>query len=195
MAGLCLNININGVFNASNSGEAPYSANGTPASGYGGNWNKKSNEGNPLSKWDNEFKLAGEKLNLDWRLVAAHAYIESGWNEKALNPSSAGGLYQFIAKYWHGSAPKGYEDPKWRLDGHIATQGYINLMTRNLNRFKNAASRNDQIMLAMQQFHDGYISGTTWANREGNKYSGTAESKKYVPKILKKYADFGGSLS
>lgn len=164
---------------------------------YKGDWNFKGTDGPTCSKkWDEEFKRAGKALGIDWVLVAAISSIESGWKEDVENhTSTAGGLYQFIAKYWRGDAPKGYEDAKYRLNGKIATDAFINRMKRLMTKFQNATSRNDQILLCFQSWHDGVISGTSWKNFKGNKYSGTQESRNYIPKIMKRYKELGGTIS
>jgi membrane-bound lytic murein transglycosylase F len=39
-----------------------------------------------------DFKAAGDKYKLDWRLLAAMAYQESHWNPKAVSPTGVRGL-------------------------------------------------------------------------------------------------------
>lgn len=170
---------------------------GASSCDYKGDWNFKGTDGPTCSKkWDGEFKRAGKELGIDWVLVAALTSIESSWNENAKSKyTTAGGLYQFISKYWAGDAPKGYEDPQWRFDGKIATDTFINRMKKLMNKFKNAVSRNDQLLLCFQSWHDGVISGTSWKNFKGNKYSKTKESRNYIPRLMERYKRLGGSIT
>lgn len=45
-----------------------------------------------LPKYMNDFKSAGVKHKVDWRLLAAMAYQESHWNAKAVSPTGVRGL-------------------------------------------------------------------------------------------------------
>lgn len=45
-----------------------------------------------LPKYMKDFKSAGDKHDLDWRLLAAMAYQESHWNAKAVSPTGVRGL-------------------------------------------------------------------------------------------------------
>lgn len=198
---LCTNITING---GNNNEDGNYYGNHAHINevanfasyGFKGNWNYKGDGGTPLSAtYDSYFKKAGRVLNLDWRMVAAHSYQESMWKTEAkAGSTSAGGLYQFINSTWKLHAPEGFENTQYKYDPDKATEAYIHLMTELLNRFSNAATRNDQILLSFQSYHDGTISGTTWANVKGNQYTDTTEGRGYVPKIMRHYERFGGSV-
>lgn len=198
MASYCINVNIGGS-GGGNSFTQQDPSWGNSSSEYKGNWNYDGNGGNKISQYDDLFKKAGNEVGIDWRLVAAHAYRESRFNANAKNSgSSATGLYQITLDTWKGCAPKGYKDDtdgKYRKDPNIATQGYINLMKQTMNRFKNAESRNDQILLTLQSYHDGIIGGTSWKNVKGNQYTYKDEGRTYVPKIMEQYKNYGGQIS
>lgn len=188
---LCTNISINGGNNNEGANFASY--------GFRGDWDHKRNyDSGRLSDYDSHFQKAGREndINLDWRLVAAHAFIESGWKPQAKAiKGTAGGLYQFTDDTWKSCAPKGYKGVDYKYNPAIATQAYINLMTALLKQFRHAETRNDQILLALQSYHDGVIGGTTWVNVRGNDYTYQEEGRSYVPKIMEQYKRFGGSVS
>lgn len=167
---------------------------GTPST-YKGDWSYKEYSPCVCSKeYDHLFRQAGEALQFDWRLVAALSKIESGWNSKIMNKDTkAGGLYQFIPKYWSGDAPRGYEDPQYRFDPEISTKAFIHRMTYYKNKFKNAVSSNDQILLCLQSWQAGEIKGIRWPEVTGT-YAQTKEGKEYVPKIMEQYKKLGGQI-
>ena len=54
----------------------------------------------PLTKklvpFEDVFRAAGRRHGLDWRLIAAHAFVESSYNPKARNPEGSDGLMQIL---------------------------------------------------------------------------------------------------
>lgn len=178
---------------------------------YKGDWSwqgKVEANTTPPSNLDFLFKLAGEKLGIDWRLIAAHAKCESNWNPAiGATSSSAAGLYQFIKSTWKANAPSGYQEPEHRLKPDIATYAYIKYMASCMNSFKNAVSFNDQVLLALQKYHDGnfkYV--TTYAKyqvpqylidldkKEKGKNKRVKEAREYTNKIMKAYQKMGGKV-
>lgn len=155
-----------------------------------GNWDYKKNVGGKISDYDNIIKQSAQRLNLDWRLCAALCYVESNFNPNAKN-GRAKGMWQII--YWSESAPKGYKNDEYAFNPEISTLGFENIMSKHLNKFKNAQSRNDQIALAIQCYHDGSInekSPLNWAKRIPGICGKDEESYQYVPKILKRYRKY-----
>lgn len=160
---------------------------------YSGNWSYKGDAGAKLSKYDQYFKTAGKELDIDWKLVAAHSFKESSWDTNAKYADSLG-LYQFECKYWPSYVSDKYKDCKTRSDPEVSTNAYITCMKEKLDKFKNAESRCDQILLALQSFHDGVISGTSWNKVKGNEWTYKKNSRNYVPDIMKKYQKLGGDV-
>lgn len=207
----CINVQINGNLGHQPNGEG----NGTPSSSWGssstnfkGNWNYQGDlTQQKISKYDDLFRKAGKKLDIDWRLIAAQVKQESSFNPKDGSPAKAYGLYQFMPGTWDSHAPKGFENRNYRSDPDKATEAYISLMSKNLKHFSNAASRNDQILLSIQKYHDGHFPPTTtYANyqvpeyllnidKNNGNHDREKEAKEYVPKIMKHYSKFGGSIS
>ena len=159
-----------------------------------GNWNWKGNVGGRISRYDNIIKATAQRLNLDWRLCAALCYCESGFNPTIENSIGATGLWQMITTFWRTYAPYGYEctDSSFLKDPRKSTLGFEKVMARHLNNNARAETRNDQIALAIQCYHDGSLGGASprWYDRKRGKYGKTNESYQYVPKIIRKYKEY-----
>ena len=158
-----------------------------------GNWNWKGNVGGKISNYDSIIKATAQRLNLDWRLCAALCYCESRFNPTIVNDSTkATGLWQIIRKFWRTYAPDGCYNDSFLTDPKLSTLGFEKVMRRHLNNNANAETRNDQIALAIQCWHDGSLGGPSprWYNRRRGKYGSTNESYKYVPRIIKKYKEY-----
>ena len=159
-----------------------------------GNWNWKGNVGGRISRYDNIIKATAQRLNLDWRLCAALCYCESGFNPTIENSIGATGLWQIIKTFWRTYVPDGYgyTDYSFLKDPAKSTLGFEKVMRRHLNNNARAETRNDQIALAIQCWHDGSLGGPSprWYDRKRGKYGSTNESYKYVPRIIKKYKEY-----
>ena len=158
-----------------------------------GDWNWKGNVGGKISRYDSIIKDTAKNLNLDWRLCAALCWCESGFNPTIVNGSTkATGLWQIIEKFWRTYAPDGCYNSSFLTDPKLSTLGFEKVMRRHLNNNARAETRNDQIALAIQCWHDGSLGGPSprWYDRKRGKYGSTNESYKYVPRIIKKYKEY-----
>ena len=157
-----------------------------------GNWNWKGNVGGRISRYDNIIKATAQRLNLDWRLCAALCYCESGFNPTIENSIGATGLWQIIKRFWPSFAPPGCKAVSYLKDPRKSTLGFEKVMRRHLNNNARAETRNDQIALAIQCYHDGSLGGASprWYDRKRGKYGKTSESYQYVPKIIRKYKEY-----
>lgn len=157
-----------------------------------GNWNWKGNVGGRISDYDSIIKATAQRLNLDWRLCAALCWCESGFNPTIENSIGATGLWQIIKRFWRTYAPDGCYNDSFLKDPAKSTLGFEKVMRRHLNNNANAETRNDQIALAIQCWHDGSLGGPSprWYNRRRGKYGSTNESYKYVPRIIRKYKEY-----
>lgn len=157
------------------------------------NWEGNGNVGGKISDYDSIIKATAKRLNLDWRLCAALCYCESRFNPTIVNGSTkATGLWQIIRKFWRTYAPDGCYNDSFLTDPKLSTLGFEKVMRRHLDNNANAETRNDQIALAIQCWHDGSLGGPSprWYNRRRGKYGSTNESYKYVPRIIKKYKEY-----
>lgn len=158
-----------------------------------GNWNWKGNVGGKISNYDSIIKATAQRLNLDWRLCAALCYCESRFNPTIVNGSiKATGLWQIIDKFWRTYAPPNCYNDSFLTDPKLSTLGFEKVMRRHLNNNARAETRNDQIALAIQCWHDGSLGGYSprWYDRKRGKYGSTNESYKYVPRIIRKYKEY-----
>ena len=157
-----------------------------------GDWNWKGNVGGKISRYDSIIKATAQRLNLDWRLCAALCFCESGFNATIENSIGATGLWQIIKKFWRTYAPDGCYNDSFLKDPAKSTLGFEKVMRRHLDNNARAETRNDQIALAIQCWHDGSLGGYSprWYDRKRGKYGSTNESYKYVPRIIKKYKEY-----
>lgn len=160
-----------------------------------GNWNwiGNGNVGGKISDYDSIIKNTAKNLNLDWRLCAALCWCESGFNPTIVNENTkATGLWQIIRKFWRTYAPPNCYNDSFLTDPKLSTLGFEKVMRRHLDNNANAETRNDQIALAIQCWHDGSLGGPSprWYNRRRGKYGSTSESYKYVPRIIRKYKEY-----
>ena len=157
-----------------------------------GNWNWKGNVGGKISRYDSIIKATAQRLNLDWRLCAALCFCESGFNATIENSIGATGLWQIIKKFWRTYAPDGCYNDSFLKDPAKSTLGFEKVMRSHLNNNARAETRNDQIALAIQCWHDGSLGGYSprWYDRKRGKYGSTNESYKYVPRIIRKYKEY-----
>ena len=158
-----------------------------------GDWNWKGNVGGKISRYDSIIKATAQRLNLDWRLCAALCFCESGFKPTIVNEiTGATGLWQIIKKFWRDYAPPNCYNPSFLTDPKLSTLGFEKVMRRHLNNNARAETRNDQIALAIQCWHDGSLGGYSprWYDRKRGKYGSTNESYKYVPRIIKKYKEY-----
>ena len=157
-----------------------------------GDWNWKGNVGGKISRYDSIIKATAQRLNLDWRLCAALCFCESGFNATIENSIGATGLWQIIKKFWRTYAPDGCYNDSFLKDPAKSTLGFEKVMRRHLNNNARAETRNDQIALAIQCWHDGSLGGYSprWYDRKRGKYGSTNESYKYVPRIIRKYKEY-----
>lgn len=157
-----------------------------------GDWNWKGNVGGKISRYDSIIKATAQRLNLDWRLCAALCFCESGFNATIENSIGATGLWQIIKKFWRTYAPDGCYNDSFLKDPAKSTLGFEKVMRRHLDNNARAETRNDQIALAIQCWHDGSLGGYSprWYDRKRGKYGSTNESYKFVPRIIKKYKEY-----
>lgn len=185
---LCRNITVN-VDNTNNSllnggGNGTVTSLGNQQLDMSGNWGWKNTlDYKTISQYDHLFKSTAKRLGLDWRLVAAHCFIESGINPNATNPkSSAKSMWQII--FW----PQGYLPT---TDPMLSTLAYESIMKDKLNECRNCITDNDRIAMALQKYHDGSSTkGVQWSTRTPGPYGKDNYALTYVPDIIKKYKEY-----
>lgn len=154
------------------------------------NWEYVETNDQIISKdLDEYFKRSGKIFNVDWRLIAAWCFLESGFkvnarpkNNNGGYKSTAGGIWQFVDGTWNAKAPKGCKEKSpnytYRFNPDISERAFDNLFEYDLNQFSTATSRKNQIALAIQA-HEGM--------GEGDKSKVGVREWKDCPLIHEKY--------
>lgn len=79
------------------------------------------------------FQEVGSRFDLDWRLLAAQAYVESGFDSLALSNSGAMGLMQVLPDTWREWAPAvEVSDPFDAGSSVLVAAAYLDYLRRNL---------------------------------------------------------------
>lgn len=83
-----------------------------------------------ISPYDHIFKAAGKKSGLDWRLIAAIAYVESHFDANVRSWAGALGIMQVMPRTAesHGYTPQEMLDPSKCVDVAVRTLGDLNTM-------------------------------------------------------------------
>jgi soluble lytic murein transglycosylase-like protein len=79
------------------------------------------------------FQEVGSRFDLDWRMLAAQAYIESGFDSLALSDSGAMGLMQVLPNTWREWAPAvEVSDPFDAYSSVLVAAAYLDYLRREL---------------------------------------------------------------
>lgn len=78
-----------------------------------------------LPKYQALFEQAGEKFDLDWRLLAAMSYQESHWNRHAVSPTGVKGLMMLTQNTAKLMKVADRKDPAQSIEGGAAYLSYI----------------------------------------------------------------------
>ena len=83
-----------------------------------------------ISPFDNIFKAAAKKAGLDWRLIAAIAYVESHFDADVKSWAGAMGIMQVMPRtaQSHGYSPEEMLNPTKCVDVAVKTLGDLNSM-------------------------------------------------------------------
>ncbi len=103
-----------------------------------------------LSKYQQMYQEAGEKYNLDWRLLAAMGYQESHWNPKAVSPTGVRGIMMLTRE------TAGHLGIKNRLDPKSSIFGGAKYLAQIRNRFEDDLQEPDRTWFAMAAYNVGY---------------------------------------
>jgi soluble lytic murein transglycosylase-like protein len=79
------------------------------------------------------FQEVGSRFDLDWRMLAAQAYVESGFDSLALSDSGAMGLMQVLPNTWREWAPAAeVSDPFDAYSSVLVAAAYLDYLRREL---------------------------------------------------------------
>lgn len=103
-----------------------------------------------LSKYENSFKNAAKKHDLDWKLMAAMGYQESHWRPKAMSPTGVRGLMML-------TLPTAKEmGIKNRLDPEASIRGGTAYFAKIKKRIPDRIQEPDRTWLALAAYNVGY---------------------------------------
>jgi membrane-bound lytic murein transglycosylase F len=136
-----------------------------------------------LPQYEQTFKVAAQRFNLDWRLLAAMSYQESQWNAKAISPTGVQGL-MMLTKITANEL--GVED---RLDPVQSIFGGAEYFRKLLNRFPEGIPEEDRNWQALAAYNAGWghlLDARRFARWDGENPNDWYVVKKYLPKLQHK---------
>jgi len=117
---------------------------------YVGNRIYKRHIATRLSNYLNMYNEAGDKFNIDWKLLAAMGYQESHWNPKAVSPTGVRGIMMLTQQ------TAGQMGIKNRLDPKSSIMGGAKYLDQIRKRFPKDLKEPDRTWYAMAAYNVGY---------------------------------------
>lgn len=104
-----------------------------------------------ISPYDDLFKSCSLVCNWDWRLLAAQAYQESGFDSQAVSRAGARGLMQIMpgTARQHGVNPTDLFTPSVNIQGAVTIINYLN------NHYSDITDRNQRINFVLAAYNGG----------------------------------------
>ena len=103
-----------------------------------------------LPRYEALFKEAGEKYNIDWRLLAAMGHQESHWDRNATSPTGVRGLMMLTLST---AAQLGVDN---RLDPRQSIMGGAEYFSYLLKRLPESIQGQDRTWMALASYNIGY---------------------------------------
>ncbi|MDH5570262.1 MAG: membrane-bound lytic murein transglycosylase MltF [Gammaproteobacteria bacterium] len=103
-----------------------------------------------LSKYQDMYIEAGDKYDIDWRLLAAMGYQESHWNPKAVSPTGVRGIMMLTRE------TAGQLGIKNRLDPESSIFGGAKYLAQIRNRLPEEITEPDRTWFALASYNVGY---------------------------------------
>jgi len=103
-----------------------------------------------LSNYLDMYNEAGDKYNIDWKLLAAMGYQESHWNPKAVSPTGVRGIMMLTQQ------TAGQMGIKNRLDPKSSIMGGAKYLDQIRKRFPDDLKEPDRTWYAMAAYNVGY---------------------------------------
>tara|TARA_B100000446_G_scaffold63460_1_gene60061 strand:- start:4505 stop:5941 length:1437 start_codon:yes stop_codon:yes gene_type:complete len=136
-----------------------------------------------LDKYDDLFREAGEKYELDWRLLAAMSYQESHWNPRAKSFTGVRGLMMLTRRTAKELGVKNRLDPKQSIYGGAA------YLAKLRKRLPEKIQEPDRTWMALAAYNVGYghlTDARKLAVGEGGDDSRWMDVKDYLPLLSQK---------
>lgn len=130
-----------------------------------------------ISPYDQIFKAAGEKSGIDWRLIAAIAYVESHFDADVKSWAGALGIMQVMPRTAtsHGFTPAEMLNPAKCVDAAVKTLADLNSMFEK--RIPDATERENFILASYNSGPGHVIDAIALANKYG------LDSRKWVDNV------------
>lgn len=128
------------------------------------------------------FRAVGQYYGLDWRLLAAQAYVESSFNPLALGKRGDLGLMQILPSTWHEWAPKvGVQDPFDSYSNVLVAAAYLDYL-RSILTVNGRPAETEWILIA---YNWGPNQLREFLEAGGDLDSLTAVRRKYATDVLR----------
>jgi len=105
---------------------------------------------NVLPSYQRLFEEAGQKYNIDWRLLAAIAYQESYWNPRATSPTGVRGLMMLTQAT---AKQMGIKD---RLIAEQSVEGGAKYIREMIDRMPESIQEPDRTWMALASYNVGF---------------------------------------
>ena len=131
------------------------------------------------------FQIAGDKYNIDWHLLAAMAYQESHWDDRAISPTGVRGLMMLTLRT---AKEMGILN---RLDPFQSIEGGSKYLAKLRNLMNEDIEEPDRTFMALAAYNVGrghLEDARILAKRDGQDNTKWEVLKKYLPLLtIKKY--------
>ncbi len=134
-------------------------------------------------RYQEYFRLAAEKYNVPYSVLAAQGYQESHWNAKAKSPTGVRGIMMLTL---NTARAVGVEN---RLDPKQSIFGGADYLSRMMNRFSDEVTGEDRIWLALAAYNIGRAhmhDAQTLARKQGLSPHHWRDIKQVLPLLAKK---------
>ncbi len=147
-----------------------------------------------LKKYEDIFKSAAKKYDLDWRLLAAISYQESHWKPKAKSPTGVRGMMMLTRSTAKAMGVKN------RLNVKESIYGGAKYIRKLIDRMPPYIKNPDRSWMALASYNVGFYhlrdarSLTVWQNKNPNIWKDVSETlplltkKKYYKRLQYGYA-------
>jgi len=150
---------------------------------YVGNRIYKRHIATRLSNYLNMYNEAGDKFNIDWKLLAAMGYQESHWNPKAVSPTGVRGIMMLTQQ------TAGQMGIKNRLDPKSSIMGGAKYLDQIRKRFPKSLKEPDRTWYAMAAYNVGYyhvIDAQIIAKKQGKNPNKWSDLQTTLPLLARK---------